>query len=71
MKWSYSKGDTHESSCVILNGTTKKLVEDSFSASTLKTVILNKLYVALTRSEGDVYIVTSDEFEVIKEKYYK
>lgn len=71
VNWSYSKGDTYESSCVILNGTTKKLVEDSFSVSTLKTVTLNKLYVALSRSKGDVYIVTPDEFEVIKEKYYK
>ena len=71
MNWSHSKGDTYESLCVILNGTTKKLVEDSFSVSTLKTVTLNKLYVALTRSKGDVYIVTPDEFEAIKEKYYK
>ena len=30
-----------------------------------------KLYVALTRSKGDLYIVTPDEFEDIKEKYYK
>jgi len=71
VNWSYSKGDTYESSCVILNGTTKKLVEDSFSASVLKTITLNKLYVALTRSKGDVYIVTPDEFDAIKEKYYK
>lgn len=70
VNWSYSKGDTYEAACVILNGSTKKLVEDTFSASTLKTVIFNKLYVALTRSKGDLYIVTPDEFEDIKEKYY-
>lgn len=57
--------------CVILNGSTEKLVEDKFSVSTLKTVTLNKLYVALTRSKGDLYIVTQDEFETVKEKYYK
>lgn len=71
VNWSYSKGDTYESSCVILNGTTKKLLEDTFSPSMLKTVTLNKLYVALTRSKGDLYIVTPDEFDEIKEKYYK
>ena len=71
VNWSYSKGDTYEAACVILNGSTKKLVEDTFLASTLKTVTLNKLYVALTRSKGDLYIVTPDEFEGIKEKYYK
>lgn len=71
VNWSYSKGDTYEATCVILNGSTKELLEDTFSASTLKTVTLNKLYVALTRSKGDLYIVTPDEFEAIKEKYYK
>ena len=71
VSWSYSKGDTYDAACVILNGSTEKLVEDKFSVSTLKTVTLNKLYVALTRSKGDLYIVTQDEFETVKEKYYK
>ncbi len=71
VNWSYSKGDTYEAACVILNYSTKKLVEDSFSVATLKTATLNKLYVALTRSKGDLYIVTPDEFDTIKEKYYK
>lgn len=71
VNWSYSKGDTYDVVCVILNGSTEKLVEDKFSVSTLKTVTLNKLYVALTRSKGDLYIVTQDEFETVKEKYYK
>lgn len=71
VNWSYSKGDTYEAACVILNDSTKTLIEDTFLAQTLKTSTLNKLYVALTRSKGDVYIVTPDEFEVIKEKYYK
>ena len=62
---------TYDAVCVILNGSTEKLVEDKFSVSTLKTVTLNKLYVALTRSRGDLYIVTKDEFETVKEKYYK
>lgn len=70
VNWSYSKGDTYDAVCVILNGSTEKLVEDKFSVSTLKTVTLNKLYVALTRSKGDLYIVTQDEFETVKEKYY-
>lgn len=71
VNWSYSKGDTYDAACVNLNGPTKNLIKDTFSASTLKTVTLNKLYVALTRSKGNLYIVTPDEFEAIKEKYYK
>lgn len=71
VNWSYSKGDTYESACVILNGTTKKIVEENFSVSSLKTATLNKLYVALTRSKGNLYIITPTEFEKVKEKYYK
>lgn len=71
VNWSYSKGDTYESACVILTGTTDKLVEDSFSVLKLKTVTLNMLYVALTRSKGDLYIITHDEFNDIKENYCK
>ncbi len=71
VNWSYSKGDTYESACVILNGPTKNLLESSFSVSTLKPVTVNKLYVALTRTKGDLYIVTPDEFENMKDKYYK
>ncbi len=71
VNWSYSKGDTYESACVILNGTTEKLLEEDFSADELKTVTLNKLYVALTRSKGNLYIITPDEFETVKDNYYK
>lgn len=71
VNWSYSKGDTYESACVILNGITGNLMEKSFSVDKLKTVTLNKLYVALTRSKGDLYIVTPREFDAIKGKYYR
>ena len=71
VNWSYSKGDTYERVCVILSDSTKTLVDDDFSVSSLKTVTLNKLYVALTRSKGDLYIITPDEFGLLKEKYYK
>ena len=71
VNWSYSKGDTYEAACVILYGSMKNLLEDTFSASKLKTVTLNKLYVALTRSKGNLYVITPDEFEAIKAQYYK
>lgn len=71
VNWSYSKGDTYDSACIILNGSTRNLVEDMFSVLSLKTVVLNKLYVALTRSKGDIYIITPDEFELVKRNYYK
>ncbi len=63
VNWSYSKGDTFDKVCVILNKSTDKLLEDGFSPANLKTITLNKLYVALTRSKGDLYIITSSEFE--------
>ena len=71
VNWSYSKGDTYEAACVILGGTTKGLMDNNFSAAKLKTITLNKLYVALTRSKGNVYIITPDEFEVVKDNYLK
>ena len=57
--------------CVILNGTTKNLMKNDFSATSHKEVTLNKFYVALTRSRGDLYIVTPEEFDVIKNEYIK
>lgn len=59
--WSYSKGSTFENVCVILTKDLKKLIEDDFCASDVKPITLNKLYVALTRSSGNLFIMTYDE----------
>ena len=71
VNWSYSKGDTYNKACVILNGITKNLMENNFSASKLKAGTLNKLYVALTRSKGDLYIILPAEFDEVKDQYLK
>lgn len=57
INWGYSKGDTYPKTCVILTDVASELCSDSFSLSTLKQQAINKLYVALTRSKGDVYIM--------------
>lgn len=60
VNWSYSKGDTYDDTCVILTGKTDKLEKwsDIDSVSTR-----NKLYVALTRSKGNLYLVNMKDFK--------
>lgn len=69
MNWSYSKGDTMESVCVILTDKLEKLPEDGFSAKGLSRSTINRLYVALTRSRGDVYLIRASVFNPVREKY--
>ncbi len=57
MNWGYSKGDTFPKTCVILTEDTSKICSNSFSPTSLKQQTINKLYVALTRSKGDVFIL--------------
>lgn len=58
--WGYSKGDTYENVCVILTDKYSKLNEECFirNESILST---NKLYVALTRSKGNVYLLKKSQ----------
>lgn len=61
VNWSYSKGDTYPTTCIILTGKDKAapcILDDGFDASNLSVTTRNTLYVALTRSSGDVYIIT-------------
>lgn len=54
--WGYSKGDTYDNVCVILTDTYSNLTEDSFIRSD-SVSSTNKLYVALTRSSGNIYLL--------------
>lgn len=65
--WGYSKGDTYESTCLILSDSLENLNDQSFSPPINTT--LNKLYVALTRSKGNVYIIKKADFDLVAEKY--
>lgn len=57
--WSYSKGDTYDSACVIL---TDK-ANDPYDWNKLRTSTRNKLYVALTRAKNNVYILRNDIYK--------
>ena len=71
MNWSYSKGDTVDEACVILTDKFENLNEDSFSVSKIPIPTINKLYVALTRSRGNLYIIKQSMFKVVKSAYIK
>lgn len=69
MNWSYSKGDTLDSACVILTDSLEKLSEDDFTVKGLSRATINKLYVALTRSCGDVYLIKASVFKSVKNRH--
>lgn len=61
--WGYSKGDTYDDICVILTDTYLNLGEDSFVRGNSVSSI-NKLYVALTRSKGNVYLLKKNYIDM-------
>lgn len=65
INWSYSKGDTYSKTLVILTGNLENLLDQSFSLekSNLSQSTLNKLYVALTRSNNETYICTKKTYD--------
>ena len=67
--WSYSKGDTYKNVCVILTKTvtdknTQKLKLNDNEGPTIKNI----LYVALTRTSGDLYIMAENILQTYLEK---
>ena len=69
MNWSYSKGDTVDSACVILTDGLDNLDSDSFNPEKIKRSTLNKLYVAMTRSSGDLYLIKASTFKKLRDAY--
>ena len=69
ISWGNSKGDTYDNTCVILTDETDDILEDTFEVKNISQVIRNKLYVALTRSKGDVYIIQKKLFDSVKNNY--
>lgn len=64
--WGASKGEDHyDEVCVVLNPTTLKHYVRG-ELSTLAPSTLNKLYVALSRSRGNVYLVSQAFFDPYK-----
>lgn len=71
MNWSYSKGDTVSSACVILTDNFEKLSDDKFAYKKISVSTLNKLYVAMTRSRGDLFLIKSSTFKELRGSYIK
>ena len=65
VNWSYSKGDTYPQTCVILTEPTSELS----NWSNISNKSRNMLYVALTRSLGDVYLIPDTVFVEWKNKF--
>lgn len=60
INWTYSKGDTYSKSCVILTNMTSR--KDQWMSS-LSVKTRNALYVALTRSKGDLYLILNENYK--------
>ena len=71
LSWSYSKGDTVDCACVILTKDFEGLTEDKFLIKNKTISTINKLYVAMTRSRGDLYLIKASTFEKLKDAYIK
>ena len=69
LNWSYSKGDTVDSACVILTDELDNLDSDKFDPDRIRPSTLNKLYVAMTRSCGDLYLMKASTFKAIRDSY--
>lgn len=71
MNWSYSKGDTVDCACVILTDKFETLDSDNFSQKKVAPSTINKLYVAMTRSRGNLYLMKASIFKKIQKSYLK
>ena len=71
LNWSYSKGDTVNAACVILTDRFEQLDNDGFSIQGIPASTINKLYVAMTRSRGDLYLMKASTFKKVKNLYIK
>ena len=69
LNWSYSKGDTVDAACVILTDRFDRLDSEDFSIQGIPVSTINKLYVAMTRSRGDLYLMKSSIFKKFKDLY--
>lgn len=71
MNWSYSKGDTVDVACVILTDNFENLADNSFSTKGISCSTLNRLYVAMTRSRGNLYLIKASTFRGLRDIYIK
>ena len=60
ISWGYSKGDTYDNTCVILTDVYSNLDDENF-VNVQSNISTNKLYVALSRSRGNVYLLKKSQ----------
>ena len=60
-----------DAACVILTDNFEKLADDEFSTKGISESTINKLYVAMTRSSGNLYLMRSSTFKEIRNLYVK
>ena len=71
VNWSYSKGDTYSNVCVVLTGTFDNLDKEDFSTEGVSYISMNKLYVAMSRTKGNLFFIKKRDFDKIKQEYIK
>jgi DNA helicase II / ATP-dependent DNA helicase PcrA len=71
INWGYSKGDTYSTACVILTEPFSDIDKDSFVLPHDSDITRNMLYVAMTRTKGDVYFIKKSDFDKVGKKYIK
>lgn len=62
INWSYAKGDTFDNICVVLTQKTEAILNKPLPKN-IRPITKNKLYVALTRASGNVYLLRKDEYQ--------
>ena len=62
INWSYSKGDTYQKVCVILTTNLDHLKTSAIDPS-ISVITKNKLYVALTRTASELYLMPYSVFK--------
>lgn len=71
VNWSYSKGDTYSNICVILSDNFSAIDSEEFSLQGIPLITINKMYVAMSRTAGNLYLVKWEEFKKIQDRYRK
>lgn len=64
--WSMCKGDTYESTCIVLTEKLSGFTSSNFNTDGISQQTINMLYVALTRATHNVYIVSKDIYDLLK-----
>lgn len=82
LTWGISKGDTYESVCIILTNPfenfdsddfdiTKTTISNGLEKNMFSQITINRMYVAITRTKGNLYFIKKSLFDKVKNNYLK